>query len=255
VRPLAHDEIEEVLGAYALNAVDSDEAALVEQHLEGCPRCRSEVAGHREVATLLGNTGGDAPAGLWDRISVQLEESPPPMRLDLPGALGTITPLAPRRRERSNRIVAVALGAAAALAIGVLGAQVVRQQDQLDRFEAAIEDGSLLSAANVALRDPEATKVELTSADGTVSVTAVVLSDGTGYLMANELPGLEGGRTYQLWGQTSTGLISLGLLGGAPGAILPFEGGTDLAALAVTAEEAGGVVQSENPAVVVGELG
>jgi hypothetical protein len=255
VTPLVHDEIEELLGAYALNAVDAEEATLVEQHLQGCPRCRSEVAGHREVATVLGNTGGDAPAGLWDRISIQLEEAPPPMRLDLPGALGTVTPLAPRRRERTRGFVVAAMGAAAALAIGVLGAQVVRQQDQLDRFEAAIEDGSLLSAANVALRDPDATKADLTSADGTVTVTAVVLPDGTGYLMANDLPGLEDGRTYQLWGQTSSGLISLGLLGGAPGAILPFEGGTDLAALAVTAEQSGGVVQSENPAVVIGELG
>jgi hypothetical protein len=207
------------------------------------------------VAAALGNTGGDAPAGVWDRISSQLDESPPPLRLQLPGAVAAVTPLAPRRRERTNRFVAVALGAAAALAIGALGAQVLRQQDQLDRFEAAIEEGSLLSAANVALRDPQASKVDLTSADGTVSVTAVVLPDGTGYLMASELPGLGDGRTYQLWGQTSTGLISLGLLGEAPGAILAFEGGTDLAALAVTAEDAGGVVQSENPAVVVGELG
>lgn len=255
MKPLAHDQIEELLGAFALHAVDPDEAALVEQHLETCPRCRSEVAGHREVAAVLGNAGGDAPAGVWDRISSQLEEVPPPMRLDLPAPDGKVVALAPRRRDRTTRLVAVAMGAAAALAIGVLGAQVVRQQNELDRVEAALEDGSLLGAANAALRDPSATQVELRSPDGSLAGTAVVLADGSGFLLANELPGLADDRTYQLWGQTGSGLISLGLLGSDPGAIVAFEASGDLAALAVTAEVADGVIQSENPAVIVGELG
>jgi hypothetical protein len=236
VTPLTHEEIQELLGAYALNAVDPEEVELVERHLDECPRCRSEVAGHREVATRLGNAGGDAPEGLWDRIASHLEETPPPLRL----------PLAPRRRVRSNRLVAAALGAAAALAIAVLGVQVVRQQDQLDRFESALEDGSML--------DPDAARAELQSADGEVRGAAVVLSNGTGYLMVDELPALEGGRTYQLWGQTPAGLISLGLLGAEPGAILPFQAGDDVDALAITAEEPGGVARSENRPVVAGTI-
>jgi hypothetical protein len=244
VTPLAHEEIQELLGAYALNAVDPDEVELVERHLEECPRCRSEVAGHRDVATRLGNAGGDAPEGLWDRIASHLEETPPPMRLPLPGADHGVIPLAPRRRARSNRMVVAALGVAAALAIGVLGVQVVRQQDQLDRFEAALDDGSML--------DPDAASADLQSTDGDVRGSAVLLSNGTGYLMVDELPALEDGRTYQLWGKTSSGVISLGLLGSEPGAILPFQAGEDLDALAITAEEAGGVVQSENAPVVAG---
>lgn len=254
MKPLTHEEIQELLGAYALHAVNFDEADVVERHLEECPRCRSEVAGHREVATFLGNTGGDAPEGLWDRISSQLEESPPPMRLNLPGAQGIVIPLAPRRRQRGNRMVAAALGTAAALAIGILGAQVVRQQDQLDRFEEAIEDGSMLSAANVALRDPNAAQAKLQSINGEVTVTAVLLPNGTGFLLAHELPGLEGDRTYQLWGKTDSGLISLGLLGGEPGAIVPFQAGDNIGALAITAEESGGVLQSKNAAVLAGDF-
>jgi len=254
VKPLTHEEVQELLGAYALHAVSSDEADVVEQHLEECPRCRAEVAGHREVATFLGNTGGDAPEGIWDRISSQLEESPPPMRLNLPGAQGNVIPLAPRRRPRTSRVVAVAIGAAAALAIGVLGAQMVRQQDQLDRFEAAVEDGSMLKAANVALRDPTAATTKLRSFDGKVTADAVLLPNGIGYLIAHDLPGLEASHTYQLWGRTDSGPISLGLLGPAPGAVVPFSANDDISALAITAEEAGGVVQSKNPAVLSGDL-
>ena len=253
MRSYKHEEIEELLGAYALDAVDPDEVEAVERHLEGCPRCRSEVAGHREVATLLANTGGDAPAGVWERIAGQLEEAPPPLRLHLPDSSAPVVPLASRRGARATRIAVAAVGIAAALAIGVLGTQVVRQQQELDRFEAAIEEGTLLSAANTALRDPRAVQAALQSFDGSVTGQAVILPDGTGYLLVHQLPALDDG-TYQLWGQTEGGLISLGLLGDQPGAVIPFHVGDGVAALAITAEEPGGVLQSKNPAVLAGSF-
>lgn len=69
---MTHAEISELLGAYALDAVSPDEATEIEQHLAECPRCRAEVAAHREVAGVLGNLGGTAPAGLWSRIADEL---------------------------------------------------------------------------------------------------------------------------------------------------------------------------------------
>jgi hypothetical protein len=79
-----------------------------------------------------------------------------------------------------------------------------------------------------------------------------VLPDGSGFLMAHELPGLHSDRTYQLWGDTGAGaLVSLGLLGDDPTTIA-FQAGTDLDALAITEEEAGGVSQSRNPPVIAG---
>jgi hypothetical protein len=247
-----HEDIQELLGAYALNAVDPDEAEVVEAHLETCPRCRAEVEGHREVATMLGNSGGAAPDGLWDRIASQLEDAPPPLRLSVQDSPADVIPLAPRRRARTNRFIAAAIGAAAVLAIAFLGAQVVSQQQQLDDMESALADSTLQAAANRAFDEPGATKLELQSSDGTVTGSAVVLPDGSGFLMAHELPSLGGDRTYQLWGDTGTGnLVSLGVLGGDP-AIVAFESGTDLAALAITAEEAGGVSVSQNPPVLAG---
>jgi len=78
---MTHAEITELLGAYALDAVSPEEAAEIRQHLAECPRCRAEVAAHREVAGVLGNLGGTAPAGLWSRIADEL-------------ALGSETPAA-----------------------------------------------------------------------------------------------------------------------------------------------------------------
>jgi anti-sigma-K factor RskA len=134
----------------------------------------------------------------------------------------------------------------------VLGVQVVRQQERLDDMQVALADTTLQNAANAAFSDPGATKVELQSSDGEVRARAVVLPDGSGFLMAHELPSLADDRTYQLWGQNAEGsLVSLGLLGDDP-TTTAFEAGTDVSALAVTAEKAGGVSKSRNPAVLAG---
>ncbi len=238
---LSHEEIQELLGAYALHAVDPDEQAIIDLHLEDCPRCQQEVRGHREVATLLGNTGGTAPDGLWDRIAGQLEESPPPMRLSLPEGQGNVIPLAARRRSRSNRFVVAAIGAAAALVIGLLGAQVLRQDDRINDLETALE-GSSITGASVAT---------LTSPDGDLSAQAVVLSNGTGYLLASELPGLTVEQTYQLWGITDTGVVSLGLLGLNPEVeTFTVEGTVD--ASVITIEQYPGVVSNGMDGAFVG---
>ena len=87
-------------------------------------------------------------------------------------------------------------------------------------MESALEETTLEAAANRAFDDPDAVKVQLQSSDGAVAGRAVVLPDGTGFLMAHELPGLDDDRTYQLWGDTGAGsLVSLGLLGDDPATI------------------------------------
>ena len=72
---MSHEEIESLLGAYALDAVDPETTAVIEAHLEGCMRCTAEVAQHHEVAGLLANAGGPSPARLWDGIAAQLDGS------------------------------------------------------------------------------------------------------------------------------------------------------------------------------------
>lgn len=252
-----HDDIAELLGAYSLHALEPDERALVDAHLESCPRCRAEVREHEAVAAMLGNSGGDAPDGLWDRIASTLEEAPPPMRLELPPGRGRVVPLtaAPRpSRWRPAPRPAWLLVAAAAALIGVLGAQVVRQDHRIATLEQALAGEELVRAANLALVDPNGLTAELTSSDGSLRATGVVLPDGSGYLIAPGMPQLASDRTYQLWGQTEGGLVSLGLLGDRPDEVMAFEAGTGVSALAVTDEKAPGVVRSSNQPVLAGSL-
>ena len=118
-------EIEELIGAYALDAVDDDERAVVEQHLAVCARCRAELIEHREVAALLAYDGNPAPADLWDRIAESLDEPPPALRLEV-ARQPEVASLDERRRSKFQRGMYIALaGVAAALAL-VLGVVIAR---------------------------------------------------------------------------------------------------------------------------------
>ncbi|MGH9073042.1 MAG: anti-sigma factor domain-containing protein, partial [Acidimicrobiales bacterium] len=244
-----HAELEALLGAYALDAVDGPEAEAVELHLRECPRCRAEVAEHRETAALLGHVGAPAPEGLWDRIASTLEETPPRMAPGLigrpegaseasgevgshpplsvvdppPGAAGAVRPSSAGARRpgwgRAARVRAVAaLVAAAAVVIGVLGYELSSVQGQVNRLQAAVtRSQSLHQVIDQALVTAGRQTVSLTSATTSQSAKAVILPGGQGYLVTADLRGLPSTETYQLWGLIGGRAISLGLLGPSPG--------------------------------------
>lgn len=248
-----HDEVRELLGVYALNAIDDEERALVDRHLPDCPRCRAEVADHILVATTLGNTGSDAPEGVWDRIIGEMEEAPPRLRLELPtNGPARLIPLDERRRARLRP--AIAAVAAAVVLIAALGVQVIRQDDRIEQLQLALDADVAEDAATVALADPSSARMRLLSSDGALAASAVLLPSGSGYLLAADLPELASSRTYQLWGKTSSGLVSLGLLGSEPNDVVAFEANEPVEALAITEEHAGGVHQSTNAPVVIGQF-
>lgn len=239
----SHQAIEELLGAFALDAVDDDERDLVEAHLAGCPRCRAEVEGHRETAALLAQGGERAPEGVWDRITEALDESPP--ALDL-------APVARRTIPLRVAAVTMAIAAAVALFLGVtLGRHDNHRLDRIDQLAQAIQEANVNGAAVAALSDPAAEQVKLASADGKASARVVRLPDGTGYLVPGALAPLPAGRVYQLWAVRADAKISLGVLGADPG-VSAFRMTGPVNAYAVTEEAAGGVATTSNQPVIVG---
>jgi len=246
-RELTHDEAAELLAAYALDAVENDEREALEHHLRDCPRCRAEVADHRMVASFLASGGGRAPDGLWDRIAGSLDEAPPELRL---APVVTF----PSRRSLSLRVGA-AVAAVAAGVIALLGVEVGHLNDRLDQVAQRRRPGTdLLAAATSALADPDARRAALRSPDGRLSAEAAVLPDGAGFLVVHRLPALPVDRTYQLWALAGGQRISAGVLGPQPQVIAFRYSGPDVSGLAVTAEHAGGVAETANAPVVLGEL-
>lgn len=248
-----HYEAAELLGAYALDALERGEQEAVQRHVGDCRACQRELAEHREVAALLTPGWAKAPDEVWDRIAGSLEEKPPPLDLarvtpsdDRPGA---VVPLRPRRGVGLRAAAMVA--AVAAVVIGLMGVKIVDDGRRLDRLTAGVHSQELEQAANAAMADPAADKVALRSEDGAWFAEAVLLDDGTGYLVRHNLPPLSGDRTYQLWALTGTSKISVGTLGPSP-RMAAFQATGPVWALAITEEPAGGVVTTDRAPVVVG---
>jgi hypothetical protein len=250
---MSHLQIAELLGAYALDAVENDERDAVEWHLRECRACQLEVAEHRDTISFLGPSSLRAPDGLWDRIAGSLEENPPP--LEMPPVVPLAAERARRGEGRSSRwMVGVGAAAAAVIAIiGLLSYRVVDEGRRIDRMEAEAPAGRLDAAISAARADPSVRQVEMRSGDGRLAAEAFVLADGTGYLVPTDLPAIGPERTYQLWAVVGPSKISVGVLGPAPGKAA-FKAAGDVSALAITEEPAGGVIVSDRDPVGVGVL-
>jgi len=229
----SHEEMQELLGAYALDGVDRDEAAAVEDHLRECPRCRAEVAEHRETAAFLAHAGTDAPADLWDLIAGAV---------DAPA----VVPIAPRVAARPVNVwLGRATAVIAAAAVFVIALLVVEVRDQDRRIDRLGQDSFA-----AAMDQPGARVVHLDAGDTELPV--VLASDGTASVELAALPTLAGGRTYQLWGASGTDLISVAVLGRNPG-VVTFDA-DGYSALAITEERAPGVVRTERTPIASGSL-
>lgn len=235
---MTHDAIIELLGAYALDAVDPDEATIVADHLAECPRCRAEVIELREVAAHLSHSGTTAPTGVWERIADSLTETPPPLQLELQ-----------RRRRRWTRPAAVIGAAAAIIAVAVLsvGLLVVRSEVRDLRHGSTPQ---LAAQATESMNAPGSRVARLNGPEA-LAATAVVAADGRGFLLGQRLPVLHG-QIYQLWGATAAGTVtSLGTLPG-PG-IYAFAADPSIHVVMVTVED-GPVPAPTRAAIATGTL-
>jgi anti-sigma-K factor RskA len=240
------DDIEELLGAYALDAVDDDERRIVDAYVAINPRAQAEVDQHREVATLLAFGGADAPDGLWDRIALALDERGE--KAPEPGP--ELARVLPARRRGRRRWWLGGLAAAAALVLVAALSIALVNRDGGGSSQA----GSIVAAFDAAKSDPANTTVQLASPDGTTRATAVVEPSGRAFLDPTSLPALAGDRTYQLWAVLDDGTpVSLGVLGASP-QLTMFGLNGPVKALAITDETAGGVVAPTKAPQIVGTV-
>ena len=272
---LRHEEIESLLGAYALDAVSPEEAEAIERHLETCPRCRAEADAHREVASAIGNSFEPLPSGLWDRIAADLGDDPrrgdvvTPSPLTLPTSRGAAPAgteesedggdeLAGARRRRQSgraRRVAIAVASVAAVVIALLAFSLSNANNKVSQLRDAMSGSGAGAAASAARGSAGHQVVDLTTSSGAQLASFVLTRDGHGYLLHSSMPDLPKAETYQLWAMIGGQPISLGLMGDSPAqASFTVSGSATVSALAVTVEPAGGVVAPDRPPVATGKV-
>lgn len=189
--------LHDLTAAYALDALDSEDAGEYEAHLAHCERCRDELASLSDAAGALA-------------YATETLMPPPELRARI---------LQQARRERSNVVplqrrwvvpVAAVAAVAACAAIG-LGIWAASLSGKLDRRTEALNSEQRIAAI---LSDPKARR----NAFGDERGTLVVSPAGDAVLVMNRLAAARPGRTYEAWVAA----------GGKPQPAGTFDGGGDV---------------------------
>jgi anti-sigma-K factor RskA len=215
------DELRDLLGAYALGALDDEERARVEDYVLHDADARAELHKLEHAVAWMGHASPRPSEAAWDAVRAEMAN-------DLAGA-GTGAPaptLAPVAATPADDVDEVDhIGAIEADPAPVVDLHARRSRPTWQRLTAiaaavAIVLGVGLGMLSVFSADDgsDTTTVALAAPNGRVAVTAEVDTDGTGTIVRSSLPRAPAGHIYQLWSQPDpqTSMHSAGLLGTDP---------------------------------------
>ncbi|WP_447924444.1 anti-sigma factor [Georgenia muralis] len=225
-----HRAERELLGAWALDAVDDVERAAVERAIREDPEVAAEARALRESAAMLAAAqAAPPPPGLRDTVLAAVATTPQ-----------ETAPVARRAGPRHQRWLAAA---AVLLAAAVPGTLAVQQAQRAQLAEDQV------TAITEALARPGA---ELLSADVAGGGRAIAVVGGDGAIFTvRDLPNLDGDQDYQLWVIDDGAPVSAGIVRARDGlASTEVAQVPDGAVLAMTVEPAGGSAQPTTAPVV-----
>jgi hypothetical protein len=264
-----HAAFAELMAGRALGDLDVTEQRAVDAHLRQCAPCRALTRDLDGVLTDLAFAAPPrrAPAALGPSIMSAIHrEAALPVRGVQPqrSAPAIANVMRPPRWRMLSRGFAVGLGAAAVLAIGVLGYQVLDLRQQLSESQlvarALSEEMTARDVAMQVVADPAHASAWLqpSTADVTTSALMVYLPGSTkAFLVASGLPASPSGHTYQFWYADAAG-VHAGITfhhDGEGVLLIPVE--VDLRgaeAAMLTIEEEGGANGGPSKDIVFGEL-
>lgn len=243
----SENQTRELLGAYALDAVDDVERRRVEKLLVSDPSARDEVERLRLVADKLGNAAASAPpAQLWESIQSAIDADSSARKPS-----GSTEPTSIFSSKKHRSVNKPFLTAAAVLAVFVIGGAIfagVRQDGNVPNTIA-----SMTAMANDAASKPGSRTGFLTDPGQTMKVQVVADAQGHGFLMTDPLPALPEDETYQLWAANNGTMISLGMLGSNPEmSMVPID--PSVTELALTREPVSGSVAPTSSPMATGSL-
>jgi anti-sigma-K factor RskA len=264
-----HEQFAEDLALYALGSLDVAERQALEQHLEGCASCRSELELlHGDLSLLALTTAGPKPpARARQRLMSAIANEP---RLPL-----AVTAPISARSQRSwwpaYGWPAVRWVSAAALVL--VGFGLLRQNSSLQqnlsslRARFADQGGKLEQVSEVVatLLDPEAKKIELVATGNKPQPRGKAIyrrRNRNLIFFASNLPPLPAEKIYELWlfpanggAPIAAGLFKPDARGSATVVNPPLPEGVEAKNFAVTLEPESGSHQSPRGTPVIVGVG
>jgi anti-sigma factor RsiW len=177
--------LHDLTAAYALDALDPEDAREYETHLARCERCRSELAALSEAAGELAYASESPvpPPELRARILQQAQAE-----------RTNVVPLRPRWFVPVA--AAAAIAACAAIALGIWATSLSSRLDERTRALSAEQ------RINAVLSNPSSQRNSFANDGGTL----VVSPGGDAVLVMNHLAAARPGRTYEAWIARSGGM-------------------------------------------------
>lgn len=250
-----HQKFQELLGAYALHAVEDHESLMMQLHVDQCSECRSELDQHLDVVSLLSSTERFAPTALWETITNRIQDTTPVRESGVAEKHSpTVVALKPNWLKRSAAIAAVlaifSTSVIQTARLNSINAELAVEQATVAALTEELRTPPFEAALAQARSNGQGQLVNLGSQVSGSNAIIVLMPDGTGYLAEHTLQPLPADRTYQLWAIVDGKIISAGVLGPNPG-VVPFRIDPDgFAGFAITEESVGGVEASANEPVV-----
>lgn len=230
------DQIEELAGAFALDALPADESAAVLAHLASCPDAHELIGELVEVAGLLPFLVDEVepPTSLRSNLiaaALASEDAPASPAMSNPAAgsvrqgmlqavPGRDAGAAPSRRSNRSRWLSPALMAAAALLVVAVGLGIwnVGLQRRLDSRSTPRDQQAVLTAlASGAQVTP------LTSENGIQAQLVRPAGNGTAYVVGT-MPAPPPGKAYQAWLIHDGRPVGAGVFKSSGFAIMPIRG-------------------------------
>lgn len=194
---MTDEHVDDLIDLYALGALEPDEQAAVDQHLDECRRCRNVLAEAKELVFLLAWTPHqhDPPPALQDRLMRRVKQL---QRLDGDEPVPWWQRLIP---DLSMRTPQLAFGLAGVMAVLLLfmGFRTTALQQEVASLRGQLQSQQLVVDV---LRSPDTRVVALSKQPGVPAGDAQLLLDpgrNRAFLVTSALPSLPQAQTYQLW--------------------------------------------------------
>ncbi len=257
-------ELRELTAAYALGALEGEEARAFEAYLARSPEAQREVAEFREVNALLALRASD---------TVAAGPAPDLRERTLARATQSKVRALPVSRARAALLPWIGL-AASLVAVAGLGYQQLQLRAELQRrdstivaLQGSVDAGAARLAAREAelnsLLDPNVTLTRMGTPGTPQPVVQLFWNRRTNLMLAHafQLPPAASRRAYQLWFIPKHGnpipSVTFNTEPGGHGVVqqIPVPEGMELTAAALTDEPEGGSPQPTTTPFLIGTLG
>jgi anti-sigma-K factor RskA len=252
------EEAEELLGAYALDALPEGDASRLREHLRSCRKHDTALAELRSTASRLAATADAVapPAALRARVLDAVARTPQdaaavPVATRLPSARPV------QRREREGAATVVPFPRRVQWAWAAVAAVLVAAVVGVGAWNVVLQRGSGDNVGALATRATSISTLKASGATGGGVVIyyahdkkAVVVTEGVAQLDTSR-------QAYQMWAITDGHATSLGLMpspvNGSTLAVVPFDASKEQQ-IAVSIEPPGGSAQPTTSPVFVADV-